>query len=221
MFDKQEILNLFNNIKNKFNKPVVIEVLGTPNSGKTTAVQTLDKIFKRSYVKYKVIYEMASNCKIENKLSPDFNIWTLCETLKCLLEALHDDYDLIICERGLLDTICWYQMFYELEKVDYSQLKNMINYIISLKIIEADYYTYIMTCDASTSIKREYLNELLDIKGTIVNEKIISMYNNSLHYVCESNYGKLFKNILTLDTSSLSQKDINSNLIESIIKYFV
>ena len=86
-YTKTSICTLFENFRKANSIPFIIEVLGTPNSGKTSAIQTFEKVLKRSNVKYKIIYEGASRCKIKDKLSPNFNFWTLSDTMKLLLET--------------------------------------------------------------------------------------------------------------------------------------
>lgn len=209
---------LLKQYKTKNTAPFIIEVMGTPNAGKTSAIQTFEKILKRNGVKHKIIYEAASRCKIKNKLSPEFNLWTLSETIKQLLEAYSGNYDIVICERGLLDTICWCGLYYQDNKISEDEYHKLLDYILLNRFINHIDCCYIMKCSIEVSLERENLSGLLDVTGTIMNEIVLSKYNASLEKTKQL-YGKYFKTLMTLDTSLLSQSDINRSFISSILDY--
>lgn len=198
--------------------PFVIEVLGTPNSGKTSAIQTFEKILKRNGIKHKIIFEAASRCKIKNKLSPEFNLWTLSETVKQLLDVYSNNYDIVICQRGLLDAICWFDLYYQDGKISKEEYHRILDYTLMNRFVELINCCYIMGCSVSASIKRENLSGLLDTTGTIVNDVVLSKYNNALTR-CQNRYGSFFKKIINMDTTALPQTDINLQFVSSILDY--
>lgn len=200
------------------NIPIFIEILGTPNSGKTSALNTLEKVLKRNNVKHKIVYELADKCKIKNKLSPEFNLWTLNETLNQLLEISDKKYTIIVCERGLLDSICWFYLYLRNKAITNETFETIVSYLSLKKYSKFRGYSFILKCDVQTSIKRENLDDLLEIKGSIVNSNILTEYNTSLEIV-KNNYGKLFSKITEIDTSNLTQLEINKELVYYILKY--
>jgi len=215
---KDHITQLLNQYKRKTLFPFVIEVLGTPNSGKTSAIQTFEKILKRNGIKHKIIYEAASRCKIKNKLSPEFNLWTLNDTIKQLLEAYSESYDIVVCERGLLDSICWHELYYRDNNLTDQEFRKIRDYILLKRFTKPISCCYIMKCSVQTSIKRENLSGLLDTTGTIVNDIVLPKYNAALT-ACKENYGGNFGGIIELDTSETPQTDINSYFISSILEF--
>lgn len=200
------------------NIPIFIELLGTPNSGKTSALKTLEKILKRNNVKHKIVYELADKCKIKNKLSPEFNLWTLNETLNQLLEIAEKKYTIIICERGLLDSICWFYLHLRNKTISNEAFESIVSYLSLNKYSKFRGYSFILKCDVQTSIKRENVDDLLEIKGSIVNSKILTEYNTSLETV-KNKYSNLFSEITEIDTSNLNQSDINKKLVYYILNY--
>lgn len=62
-------------------RPIVIEFSGSPKSGKTTAISSLDIFLRRNGFRTKVLTERASVCPIPNKFDPVFNVWTGCAAL--------------------------------------------------------------------------------------------------------------------------------------------
>ena len=213
---KEYMSLILSQYKKKMSSPFIVEVLGTPNSGKTTAIQTFEKILKRNGIKHKIIYEAASRCKIKNKLSPEFNLWTLNETIKQLLEAYSGNHDIVICERGLLDAICWCELYYQDNKLTDHDAQKIREYILMNRFTSRISCCYIMKCSVQSSIRRENLSGLLDVTGTIVNDVVLSKYNAALA-MCKDNYGSNFGSIMELDTSEISQTDINRIFISSIL----
>lgn len=217
-YNREQISKIFNNYAKEKKVPFIIEVLGTPNSGKTTAIQTFEKILKRNNIKYKIIYEVAGRCKIKNKLSPDFNLWTMTETMKQLLEIFNSNYDIVICERGLLDTICWCDLFLKENKILKDEYDSIVNFVLLNRFTKNICYSYIIKCSVDASMKRENLDDLLDIKGSIVNETILKKYNDSLEYVSKK-YVSNFQKIEEMDTSNMTQIEINKSFVNSIFNY--
>ena len=215
---KEYMALLLSEYKKRNALPFIVEVLGTPNSGKTSAIQTFEKVLKRNGIKYKVIYEAAGKCKIKNKLSPDFNIWTLSETIKQLIEADSENYEIVICERGLLDAICWYELYYMDGDITGEEHQRFLDYILLNRFIKKINCCYIMRCGIDVAIKRENLSGLLDISGTIINRQVLTKYNAALQ-IATTRYGNRFNKILELDTSNLSQTDINKCFISSLLNY--
>lgn len=215
---KEYMAFLLSEYKKRNSLPFIVEVLGTPNSGKTSAIQTFEKVLKRSGIKYKVIYEAASKCKIKNKLSPDFNIWTLCETIKQLIEADSPNYEIVICERGLLDAICWYELYYMNGDITEEEHQKFLDYILLNRFIKKTNCCYIMRCGIDVAIERENLSGLLDISGTIINRQVLKKYDVALQ-IATKQYGNNFNKIIELDTSNLSQTDINKSFISSLLDF--
>ena len=75
-----------------------------------------------------------------------------------------------------------------------------------------------MICSIKTSMARENLSGLLDVSGTIINTEVLSKYNLSLKNTMQI-YGNFFKKIEYLDTSSLSQSEIDRQFISTILGY--
>lgn len=214
----EQIVQLISKYKATYTTPFVVEICGTPNSGKTSAIQTFEKVLKRNGIKYKIIYEAATKCRIKEKLSPDFNFWTLNETLKQLVEAYSGNYDIIVCERGPLDAICWYNLYYYDGVITKKEYQVLLDYILLDRFVDRIKCCYIMKCSVEVSINRENLAGLSDTMGTIINCSVLTKYNSALGRVCTS-YGKYFKRIIELDTSDLLQTDINRAFVSSILGY--
>ncbi len=60
---------------NDLNEPLVIEIAGTPRSGKSLSIDSLFTYFKRNKIHVGVVPEQASLSPISDKLNYFFNIY--------------------------------------------------------------------------------------------------------------------------------------------------
>lgn len=93
-------------------RPIVIEFAGSPKSGKTSALNSLDIFLRRNGFRTKILTERASVCPIPNKFDPIFNVWTGCAALNQLMDTLANNalkLDVIIMDRGFFDALCWFE----------------------------------------------------------------------------------------------------------------
>jgi len=215
---KTHMIQLIDNYKSQKKAPFVVEILGTPNSGKTTAIQTFEKLLKRNNVKCKIIYEAAGRCKIKNKFSPEFNLWTLNETVKQLLEAYTENYDIIVCERGLLDTLCWFNIYYQDNLINKKEYDKIVGYTLLKGLVNRIDYELIVNCSVETSLYRENLSDIIEAAGTIVNEVVLTKYNSSLEKV-KNEYNRYFEKVVMIDTTELTQPEINKVFISKIFEF--
>jgi thymidylate kinase len=213
-FVDEEIKKLFKEYKAAKEKIYVLEICGSPNSGKTSAIQAMDKILRQSNIKTKIIYEAASKCKIKDKLSMEFNIWTINYMTNAILEALNNTYDIVICERGFFDTLCWIEFHTQYNKMKNDYYDVFVKYFGNDQWLSKMDLVYVLTCTPEVSIKREYLDGLTTVSGTIVNFDVLSMYEKAIKVETEKTR---VKNIFTLDTSDLDQISINRSVITAVL----
>jgi len=84
----------------EYSRPFVIEFCGTPKSGKSTAVDTISRFFRRQNLRVAVVTERAEICPINNKKDIRFNVWTSCTSLLKMLEALDQKVHITSSARG-------------------------------------------------------------------------------------------------------------------------
>jgi len=90
----KEVLDLKK--KHRQKRPIVIEFSGSPKSGKTTIINSLELFLKRNGFRVAVVQERASVCPVADKKSPMFNIWTACTSITGMISHLvveRDDID--------------------------------------------------------------------------------------------------------------------------------
>ncbi len=215
-----QIQDALESYRKRFDRPFVMEVTGTPNSGKTYAIRAFETQLSRmakspscrgKTSRVKVIYEAAQQCIIKNKRSPLFDTWTISQTIQSLVEALSDNYDLIICERGLLDALCWFTLHYQEKQITGSEFNATMQYILQDRFARWIGCVCIMTCSVETSMCRERLEDKGFLPGSIVNRDMLTKYNcaqESVRKMCESH----FRHITVFCTSELNRSQITSRL---------
>ena len=94
-------------------KPFIVEFTGTPEAGKTTILTLLKQSLESSGFTVKVYPESAEKSKSifprdsYGKSKFDAKFWMHLETLKNLVEAPYQNYDIILFDRGALDEKFW------------------------------------------------------------------------------------------------------------------
>ena len=212
-----------NKIKESFphlnNGPILIEISGTPNSGKTSALNSFDTLLRRNSINnVKIIFESAQKCPIKNKFSDRFNIWTLNATLNSIIESVDQSYDYIICERGLFDALCWMNLYNKEGLLTKKQFHSLLGYLRNFEWASIFRYVFIAECSIEAAISREENIDFIKKVGSIVNPVVLEKYNNAIKttiHQLSSNHIHYTK----LDTTSLCQKKSSMAIISSIAKF--
>lgn len=210
-------------------RPIVIEFCGSPKSGKTTTISSINIFFKRNDFKTVVLTERASICPIKKKTNPFFNIWTLTSAIAELLKyyiSERDKYDIIIADRAIFDALCWFEWLNTNSSVEnpylnteeYEILKNFALMESLTKIIDI---VYVFKVPPATSIQREYANLLTEERGTIMREKVLSTFNQSIDSTVKK-HSKNFRKLIKFDTSKQQNNqnrvayDVTSNILNTL-----
>lgn len=208
------ILELKNNLHQR--RTIVIEFAGSPKSGKSSCINSLNLFLKRNGFKTKILNEKASICPISNKLSPNFNLWTFCQTLSEYLEYAmqHSEYDVILIDRGIFDALCWFDFLKD--TLDTEETNTIINFIKLEKWRKFTDLVCVFKSTPETSLDREYKNLLTRKTGRIMKDTILNNYLESLDNTFQK-YNNEFHYIESIDTSSLSQNEVNYTVTKNVL----
>ncbi|MBZ0193241.1 MAG: hypothetical protein K8F34_16335 [Candidatus Kuenenia stuttgartiensis] len=226
-----EVLALKNDMRQR--RPIVIEFCGSPKSGKTSCITSLNIFLKRNGYKTRILTERASVCPISDKHNPLFNIWTACSSIAGISEHISsgvDKVDIIIADRGIFDSLCWFEWQYSKRYLDcdsFNALKKFLTMKFWRRYVDL---IYVFKVEPEISMEREYANLLTRKTGSIMNKEILNEYNQAINRSV-TNYKSLFKYIDTIDTGSYSQNEVNymvtkqtlstlSDMLDEKIGYF-
>jgi hypothetical protein len=219
--DMQEQIDvLVKNMNHSHLAPVIIEITGSPNAGKTYAINALERYLKKYNLKIKYITESATRCHIKNKLSIQYNLWTAAEMIKQLLSAIDKNYTLIVCERGVFDAICWADFHLKQNNITKNQFDILSSYY------SYDFWSnrinliYIMTCNPNVTIDREQTVPLNNTRKSIINYNTLKCLNNSFQDVATLFYAR-FSSQREMDTSNLSKYSTGRAFISDIMEYLL
>lgn len=128
----------------------VIEFLGMPKSGKSTAIEIAESYLKRQGKRIRTIYEGARVSPLDKKDRFMYNGWSFHNTVNRILEARLDHYDFILVDRGVNDHIIFSQA---IKSFCNQNIADIQKYYKMFQGIEDESFLYLLT--AKESIERE------------------------------------------------------------------
>ena len=190
-------------------RPLLIEFCGSPKSGKSTTIGSLNIFLRRNGFKTILLMERASVCPIESKTNPFFNIWTLSSAVAEIIKNIDlgkDKIDIIISDRGLFDSLCWFEWLNtnpskhspSLDDQSHQALKN---FVLMDRLSSCIDLIYVFKVSPETSIKREYANLLTEKRGSIMTENILESFNTSIDETVK-NYEHKFREVQEIRTDT-------------------
>lgn len=201
-------------------RPIVIEFAGSPKSGKSTCIGSLDIFLRRNGFKTKVLTERASVCPISNKFDPLFNVWTGCSSLNQLSELLDTrarDLDIVMMDRGFFDSLCWF----EWQKVngflrdeDYRRFTDFFTAPRLRMMIDL---VFVFESSTETSIEREYRNLLTRKEGSIMRKKVLEGYVAAIEQATNL-YRTKFRAMESMNTDLKDQNRVSYEVTRQVLK---
>lgn len=199
--------------------PIVIEFSGSPKAGKTSCINSLELFLKRNGFSVRIVQERASVCPVTNKQSPMFNIWTACTSLASLigtLENKNNQVDVLILDRGIFDALCWFDWLVSSGKMEEEQREIAGEFLLMEDIVKRIDIVFSFCAEPKVSIEREYATLLTDKPGTIMNEKVLNEYLQSVDRVIESKKG-YFHSVFKIDTTNKNQDEVGKEVTENTL----
>lgn len=155
-------------------KPIFIELVGTPKSGKTTLKKSLQDSFEKAGIDVFTRQETAEYNPIA-KQADQYGIWMVLELFKNLSEDLSKTSgQVIIYDRGILDRLPWMQYDVangKMTKEDFDRMHQLYDTSVFRKYKPV---CKIFVTSPDLSIERK------GGPGTFVNQKSIQQYNQLL-----------------------------------------
>lgn len=215
-----EVLKLKKDSRPK--RPVIIEFCGSPKSGKTQAATSLTIFLKRNGFNVKVLTERASVSPVTDKRSPFFNMWTGCSMVTELIPYLSEpvtDVDVVIADRGVFDTLCWFTWLSQNGAISTDEHQEMVGFFMSKRFRQSTDLVLAFTASSEASMKREYAHLLTHKLGSIMAPGVLDSYVRSIEEAIRE-YGPAFKDVKSIDTSKIDQDavavDVTTKVLESM-----
>ena len=194
-------------------RPITIEFIGPPNSGKTTLIHNLAKSLQEKGFSVKVMQEDAELVPKEiPKKTWARNAWITFGQLQSLIEIPYSDAQIILLDRGYCDALFW-SKFLRLQDACSQEQSDSLYGILQEMNTQFNLlpdWLFIIDVSVEESIKRRYA-----LGGEIIltNEDFISLYKSELD--------EFYKGITSfqwyLDTTNLQISDVYELALSKIL----
>lgn len=218
----QEVLKLKNLHRQR--RPIIIEFCGSPKAGKTSSITALNIFLKRNGFKTTILTERASICPISDKESPVFNVWTCSTTINEINEKMDEantasegNLDIILCDRGIFDALCWFRWLKSRDKMSEEEYDVLTQFAMLNRWQKNIDLVYIFLTTPEESIRREYANLLTNKRGSIMKEDILEQYKKSVEETLHE-YESAFRATCVQDTTDREQNDVSYEVTEKTLQ---
>lgn len=218
----QEVLKLKNLHRQR--RPIIIEFCGSPKAGKTSSITALNIFLKRNGFKTTILTERASICPISDKESPVFNVWTCSATINEINEKMDEantasegNLDIILCDRGIFDALCWFRWLKSRDKMSEEEYDVLTQFAMLNRWQKNIDLVYIFLTTPEESIRREYANLLTNKRGSIMKEDILEQYKKSVEETLHE-YESAFRATCVQDTTDREQSDVSYEVTEKTLQ---
>lgn len=217
--EAQELLRIFNELKSKnFYRPFVIEITGTPDSGKTSVISTLTRFFKRAGWRVLNPTEGAEITKKVPRTTHLYNIRTGIYALSELLDNVYSlDFDLIIFDRAIYDAYCWQEYWLRKKIIPPEVAEFNQKFFTQPELLNKIDVCLFVICQAEEAMRREAEWALTDKRGETTNSETIK----NLVQIWQNCFEKLQKNkaptVLT-DTTKMSPQQMGQLILAHTLK---
>lgn len=205
-------------------RPLFVEFAGTPKSGKSTCIDTVEHFFRRLDFKVLAPTEGASK-RTPYFLKDDlvsFNIWSAAYALTHILEGRYgsDEYHLVIMDRGLFDALAWFELLRLKEDIAEQDCAAIQKFLLIERWRNLVDIIFLFNTDPETSLERENQNKLIEEPGRAMNSEFLTELNLAYDKT-RKNYADKFNRFEIIDTghgSSTSQQLAAYKIAEMIVE---
>lgn len=202
----------------EFLRPLFIELTGTPESGKTSAITALTRFFKRNGWRTFNPLEGAEATKLISRGDPRYNLRTFSYVLDILLErSSAHDYELVFLDRGLYDFYCWARRWFKEGKWPEKICRINQQFALQPKLISLIDLAIFATCRPDVAIAREKTWALTAITGETTNLDTIAR----LVQIWQECFGQLqaeHRPVHIIDTTLLPPNQVGQKILELILE---
>ena len=187
-------------------RPFLVEFLGTPEAGKTTTIKLLRNSLVSLGYNVDIIRESAEIVpSYFGKGSLDAHFWMRLTTARSILEALQGNADIVLLDRGTLDTIFWDYLFFKEHRLDESTRKHVDDFFTDIGLFPN--LCIILHIPPELSIQRR------GGEGRIVTKKFVEEFNDTLFEFAS----QIDQPQISIDTSSKPPDEIAQTLLKEIL----
>lgn len=199
-------------------RPFIIEIAGSPSSGKTTIARNLAIFFRRN--NFRVFRPLEAPEAIQHiaRDTPEYNIRTGLYSLLMLIDfSFGNQFDLVLLERGIFDPCYWMAYWRDKKFLTDSQLETIQDFFLLDFFAQKIDLALFVICDSTVAYTREVgsLEEGLVGPQSTVDE--IRKHNKGYKKKFDELSSK-FHNLRLVDTTTFNEKEAELHVREIVIE---
>jgi thymidylate kinase len=163
----------------------LLEFAGTPKSGKSTSVEAVRHFFSRNGFRVYVLTERAAMCPIPMKGHLFFNTWCMASMLAEILANFETETDLIIVDRGLMDSLVWLIMQKNRGELTAEEAECFESFVLLDRWISLIDLALVLSVDPEEALSRERSQRIATADGSIMNSNTLETISNSVDQAVE------------------------------------
>lgn len=198
-------------------RPFFIEITGSPSAGKTTAIDILDRFFRRQGFK---VWKPTEGAEIVRNVSrKDFlyNVRTGLYALETLIDYLSSrEFDLVIFDRAVYDAFCWMLYWQRKGNITPQEREILQKFFLHPRWAESVDLCLFVICGAEEALRRELQWALTEKLGETTNPSSIDF----LLEVWREAYTTLKTSgapVGLIDTTKLNPREVSERILEEAL----
>lgn len=199
-------------------KPFVVEAIGSPASGKTSALTSIERFFRRNGFKTYKPEEGAEITRHIDRGDVLYNIRTTMHPFKELVDNVAVAYyDIIFLDRGLADVQMWFRWREGIGNISSAERGIFEAFFLHGKWMQWIDVMAFCYCSAEEAVRRDSKEQLTKKPGSTTTVEKVSAINEAMLATYEDFKERGFPVIL-IDTTNLSEENVRLKLMEFILE---
>ncbi|MDA2922407.1 hypothetical protein MYX07_04040 [Patescibacteria group bacterium AH-259-L07] len=217
--DAEQILKEFTHLKTKkFYRPFVIEITGTPVTGKTSIRDALTRFFIRAGWRVNNPAEGAEITKKIPRTTHLYNIRTGIYALSELLDNIYSlDFDLLLFDRAIYDAFCWQEYWLRKKVISNVVADAAQKFFSQPEILKQIDLCFFITCEPKEAMRREAEWAVTEKHSETTNpesiENLITIWQD-----CYKAFNKSNNPVALLDTTDMNPQKMGNAIVLKTIK---
>lgn len=203
-------------LQSQSRRPYVVELTGTPKSGKTTSLGILQGFFKASGYRVQLQKERAGDCPLPMKAHFFFNAWTTTTMLAEVIAGVETNADVILLDRAFFDALIWLELQMRSGQVSEAENRTFSEFVLLERWRSLVDVTILMTATPTKALQRENVNAIVPRVGSVMNSAFLEEFNDVLRDV-RQRYADSFS-FIEIDSSESEIVQVNANLAERLLE---
>lgn len=197
--------------------PFFIEFTGSPDSGKSTAINNLYHSFKNLGFRVFKPLEGAEAIQHISRSTPLYNIRTALYAITQLIDLSHTHmYDLVLFDRCAFDGYYWMMYWFAKDQITEEEMKHWQETFLSNFWVNNLDAAYFVMCEPAVALERNRMDTLSTRFVDTTNSKNMKILVDRL-YLAYNELSPRFSQLKLVDTSAMEKMEMVQNFADDIL----